>query len=558
MIKMNFNFKDDYLFEISWEVCNKVGGINTVINTKSPSIMKYFDNYFMIGPYFEQDANVFTTSEPPERFKEKIKILNSIGINIHFGTAAIPPSKPNVILIEYKNKAEIMNSVKTYLWEKYQIDSLGSDWYDYDEVMLWSWVSGMVIEKLTEDINNNIFIQSHEWMATGAIFYLQKTKNPKFKTVFTTHATMLGRALSSRNADLKELMKTTNPLTEAKKINVHTKFLTEKAAAHSADAFTTVSDITANETKLLLNKKPDIITYNGIDNKLSEDLNKLKIDALKNRMIIQDFLAFFFSDSENLEFEDVSLYFTSGRNEFHNKGIDTYINALGKLNTILKKSESKIKLINLFLIPIGDFQILDRTQQIISNTFSPSTKTDKLSSPVSTHIVPEDNEIIKAFRNANLNNANTDNIKVLLMPVYLSKTDNIFNMTYYEFSSALDLGVFPSYYEPWGYTPLESINFGVPAITTDKAGIGLFTKENFKKTNKWMTILNRTNKSDNEITDELSTILYQQALKSPIEIIQEKDQIVEFSKKFDWDDFIINYLRAYEKAKNNNNNNNNK
>ncbi|MFW6286275.1 MAG: glycogen/starch synthase [Nanoarchaeota archaeon] len=570
--------ENDFLFEISWEICNKVGGIYTVISSKARIIKSYCKNYFVIGPYFNHENSDFIEKDIPENFKIAYDELLTLGIKLHFGKWNIGNiesknnnsdkqvdtnkiqedetnddkfnvySDVNTILIEYLGYAHNINDIKSKLWELYNIDSLNSKWYDFDEVILWSWCCGIVIEKLKNNMNilGDIYVHAHEWMSGGSIFYLKSLNDNSYKTIFTTHATMLGRTLGGRGENVYNIDDGFDVDKKVYEYGIHTKHQTEKALAHFSDAFTTVSQITQRETEKFYDKIPDKLLYNGFDN-FEENFLK-DIDSIcfsyKNKII--EFLKLYFKQFYEINFDNTKIFYTSGRNEFRNKGIDIYIKSLGKLNNTLKMQDSDETIINLFLIPIGNFPVNDR----IFSEVSVDMKSQLWDiAPLSTHKVPLENDIISNFFKEGLFNKQDDRVKVILIPIYLNENDGVFNEKYYDVIKGMDLGVFPSYYEPWGYTPLESISYGVPTITSDLSGFGRAILSDYGGSKTAVKILDRMNSSDEESIISLFDILYKYSKKDLEKLNLENSAAYIFSKNFSWKIFIKNYLQVYDIAR---------
>lgn len=538
---------NNYLFEISWEVCNKVGGIYTVITSKIEYLEKHIKNYYFLGSYYAANKEEFSKEETPKEFEEQVKKLEEIGIKLHFGKWLVN-GYPKVILVEYMNYSHNINNIKTKLWEKYSIDSLNTSWHDYDEVILWSYCCGIAIEYLTKNINEPILTHSHEWMAGGAILHLKSLQENKHKCIFTTHATMLGRAMSGSGRNIYQEMETIDADKECYNIGVNTKHQTEKALALNANCFTTVSDITNNEAKKFYGKSADILLYNGFSNK-TESIEELNVDFEKSRNDINKFLEDYFYTSTKINTQNTYIFYTSGRNEFKNKGVDLYIKSLGLLNEKLKAENSSKTIVSLFLIPIGNFDIDERVLESF-NASARQTKPEESVpyAPLSTHKVPIDNEIISSLFNNKLLNHQSNKVKVILIPTYLSEKDSILKKNYYDTIIGTDLGIFPSYYEPWGYTPLESISFAVPTVTSDLAGFGIYVNSCCKE-KKSIKVLQRKEKTYNESEQELYEYLYEFVNQTQKEMSLTKDEAKLISRHFDWEYFIQNYLKAYEIAK---------
>ncbi|NCC70571.1 hypothetical protein EOM09_03235, partial [bacterium] len=344
--------KKEFLFEICWEVCNKVGGIYTVINSKLFEVQKNFENYYLMGIYQEKNSE-FIEEKIPKVYEIAYGNLLKKGIKLHFGKWNLK-NRPNVILVEHLGYSSNINEIKTCLWEKYSIDSLNSNWHDFDEAILWSWVCGITIKELSNFIDEKIIVHSHEWMSGGAILYLKTLNLEQIKTIFTTHATMLGRAMSGNGQDIYSNMENIDAEKKAYELNIQTKYHTEKALANISDVFTTVSHITGKEAEFFYKKKPDILLFNGFD------VNHRNFDYYfhsfkKSRYLINEFIESYFYNYYNLNLDNALIFYTSGRYEIKNKGIDLMIDSLGKINEKLKETGSDKTIISFFLIPFGNY-----------------------------------------------------------------------------------------------------------------------------------------------------------------------------------------------------------
>jgi len=539
-----------FVFEISWEVCNKVGGIHTVISSKVHEAKKNFENYYCVGNYIHAKKENFIEHNVPNEFRKVFEKVKKMGIDAHYGIWKIN-EETNCILIDYSNYTTNTPIVKKELWEQFKIDSLNSTWYDYDEAIIWSWCCGILIEELSLKLkNDDIFLHAHEWMSGGAIFYCKTQENSRVKTVFTTHATMLGRSISGNNINLYDLEKNIDPNKFAYSLNVHTKHQSETVLAKISDCFTTVSDITAKETEFFYSKKPDIILYNGFNTQ------KMNYDFSREREHINEFLKAYFYLNSPIDVDNTQVIFTSGRNEVRNKGVDILISSLAKLNEHLKRENSPKAIVCFILLLIGDF----KEDPLIRNSFdaykNKSQSAKKKYTPLSTHEIPTDNPIIKQLFSLGLCNREDDKVKIILNPKYLDSNDGFFNRQYYEITSGCDLSVFASFYEPWGYTPLESISCGVPTITSDLAGFGLYLQDKGfnncflldDKKSCSIEVLKREGKSYDEAVDSLFFLLQKFSNKTAKELYFEKEVSKELSKQFDWSKFYKNYLEAYEFA----------
>ena len=582
----------DFLFEISWEVCNKVGGIYTVVKSKvRPSVERYGSHYFLIGPYFPKKVQgEFQDKLPPENFKLAFEQLKKEGIVCHFGTWLVPGS-PNTILIDFSAFAQKKDEIKKRLWEVFKIDSYGTQYFDYDEPIVWSVAAGMLIENLaSEDIK--IVAHCHEWLAGGALLYL-KISGAKVATVFTTHATMLGRTLASQQINLYSELKSIDPEKQAYTYHVATKHQTEKACAQNATVFTTVSEITGLEAEHFFKRKPDVLTLNGLDLSKFPTFEESTIKHKLFKSKVNEFLIYYFFPYYSFDLDATLIYFICGRYEFHDKGIDILIKSLGKLNQKLKDEKSEKTVVCFFWIP-GNIRgmkadilesktfyndvresIIDSMEdiknritvslvsqrKIAAETLFDEDTLDEVERKVlklkrfgvpalSTHdLYNEDTEpILGAFRSCQLLNKKEDRVKVVFYPIYLTGADGMLDLNYYESMQAGHLGIFPSYYEPWGYTPLEAGALGVPAVTTDLAGFGRYIKERQKSGQTGIFVLPRFNRTDDETVTDLSNVMYNYALLSKQQRVETKIEAKNLAQTADWKSFIEFYVKAHSLA----------
>ena len=588
--------KANYFFEVSWEACNKVGGIYTVITSKAQQMLdNYKFNYFVIGPYFpgKQISDKCSQMTPPDFLKDAFEKLHKLDINCYFGSWLIE-GEPNAILIDYSGYTSNINQIKASLWEKHQIDSLNTQFHDFDEPILWSTCVGILLEAIKEKLpEKKIVAQFHEWLAGGALLHL-KNNNVKIGTVFTTHATMLGRTLAANNVDLYGQLENLDPKAEAYKYGVQPKFLTEKACANIADVFTTVSEITGIEATHLLGKKPDVLLPNGLDTHLFPTFDEASIRHKLLKGKLKRFLMFYFFPYYSFDLENTLIFFLAGRYEYQNKGVDVYIEALGKLNQELKKQENSKNVVAFVWVPtsvkeikpeimknktfyediedsikdmseeiknrviygiVGDKEIdvnflLGETLVKQSKKRSARLKREGLP-PLSTHnLYNEENDaVINAFKANGLNNTKEDKVRVIFYPIYLTGADRLSDLNYYEAITASHLGVFPSYYEPWGYTPMETGALGVASVTTDLAGFGRYIKKfETKNKTKGIYIVPRQDKPYNEIVDNLYSVFSSFVKLNKQERIENKLQAKKLADSADWNILSEFYIKAHNLA----------
>lgn len=585
--------KPDMLFEVSWEVCNKVGGIYRVIQSKIVQMkVEYGNQYLLIGPYLpDKVKGEFAEEEPPEWIKESMSELLKLGAVAHFGHWHTFGT-PEVVLIDINNCLHLANEVKGFNWEHFQVDSLNTDFYDYDYPVLWANIAGRFIESIQKNMpEKRIVAHFHEWLSGAGLLYL-KAKKSKVGCVFTTHATVMGRALAGSQHDLNFFFKSGMNFDEkAREFNIHAKHQTEKATAQNSDVFTTVSEITGEEAKIILQREPDVIVENGLDSNMFPTFEEASVKHRLFREKMRNFLMTMFYPHYAVDLEKSLQFFVSGRYEFYSKGINVLIDALGKLNKKLKHSKIDKNIFVFFFIPAeyesvnkeiiqrkSYFEDLEESlaensneikQRLFYSLFSPKklsikqiigndfyNKFERVKSIIKsnenpaccTHIIKNKSDLIlTSLRENNLNNAFDDKVKVIFYPTYLKGVDGLLDLDYFEAISACHLSIFPSVYEPWGYTPLESMSFGVPTITTDLAGFGRFIRQQ-KLEGEGVFVLNFEGKSYEERVAALVEAMEKYSSMNSSERIAMKMKAKNASEKADWSELIKKYFKAHQLA----------
>jgi len=587
--------KADFLFEVSWEICNKIGGIWTVLKSKArPTVQHYGDNYCLVGPYFSQSSKgEFEEGDVPNEWIKSFLDLEKEGLLLKFGYWLMP-GNPKVILIDFSKWMERGDQIKRELWERFKIDSFNSP-FDYTEPLVWSFAAGRVIEKLSNNLlGKKIVAQFHEWLSGAGLLYL-KSKVLPIGTVFTTHATVLGRTLTGNNISLDSFLGKINSQEEAYKYGVQAKHQIEYACAQKTDVFTTVSQITGLESETILNRFPDVLLPNGLDMSRFPSIEQISIKHKLQRDKIREFLFWYFYPYYEIDLENTFFYFTLGRYELKNKGIDTFAKALGGLNKKLQQEKSKKSVVAFFWIPtqvqsikreliesreiyadikdqlesieedvegnimkgliagakIEKADIFENEEETLAEIKNKILKFKKQGNPpVCSHNLTDQNDaILQMLEEEGLLNAKEDRVKVIFYPIYLNGADGILNLTSDEAIQGCHLGVFPSTYEPWGYTPLESAALGVGSVTTDLAGFGRFCSEyiNNKKL-PGIFLLERMGKNEQEIITALTKILYDFLKLSTNQRVENKIQARKLADLADWEILIKNYITAHNKA----------
>ena len=536
------HIKPDYLFEVSWEVCNKVGGIYTVLSSKYQSMANNLgDNYIFIGPdVWKETIDNPDFIEDRSLYKSWKESAENQGLRIRIGRWNIP-GKPVAVLIDFTPFFAKKDKIFANFWETYQLDSLTGGW-DYVEPALFGYTAGRVIESFYNfhlSASEKIIAHFHEWMTGSGVLYL-KDKTPQIGTVFTTHATSLGRSIAGNNIPLYKDLEKINPGEMAKQLGIVSKYSLEYNAAKEADCFTTVSDLTANECKYLLSREVDVVTPNGFTDafhpKANENEKQRKLAREKIISVTEALL------NQPVQ-KDALLVLTSGRYEFRNKGLDIYIDALSKLN---ENKALKKQIVAVVAVPSSHAGPRKDIQELTG-------KAD-FKHPVvkeyATHILYDrvHDPVLNKVKDVNLNNSVEDKVKVIFIPVYLNGKDGIFNMDYYQLLNGFDLTIFPSYYEPWGYTPLESIAFGIPTITTSLAGFGLWVKSNCKVDHHAVITAERTEDNYDAVVDTIAEELSYFASANTKKLEEARKEAYDISTQLHWDKLSGKYHEAYTLA----------
>ncbi len=522
----------EYLFEVSWEVCNKVGGIHTVITTKiAESLENYGDGYIALGPDLGQSVEFEETNEP---FFDHIRpALEQTKLPCRMGRWKVAGS-PKVILVGgFKEKYDVEKLLHSY-WEEFGVDSHEAAW-DYIEPVLFSTACGEVIESIVKTAlkpNDQAVAHFHEWMCGAGILHLKKNL-PRVGTVFSTHATMLGRAIAHTNSNYyNEIETDRNIADKAHLYGVQSKHSMETASAKKSDCFTTVSEITAREAFKVLGANPDLVVYNGMDVKTPLVRDEAKLKARKSQILelCSEFL------EEKLP-EDTLIWVSSGRYEFKNKGYDITLEALSRLRAQMQGKCPPILM--LFLVAAD--------QQKLSNYTLPKSSDPNYREVAISPVWNKNHDaIINATKHFELDERNNP-INVVFSALYLDGRDGIFNISYEDILEVCDLSLFPSAYEPWGYTPLEAAVNGVPTITSDLAGFGYWVQINDHDWSSLVKVLHRKNKTHDETIQALANMMQEFCT-----VKADRNKIIaqtnELRKEIDWSKIYNGYKTAYDIA----------
>ena len=504
-MKMN---TPDYIFETSWEVCNRVGGIYAVLSTRAASMQaEHPDKVFFFGPDFGDHSDIYFREDRDLLKKwivESGKLKEDIPVRI--GRWMVP-GEPIAILLKFDALWAHKDEIYAWAWDKFQVQSHAA-YGDYDESCLFGYAAGMVMESLYHWIMKNeklkiknsrapqFCMHANEWQTAFSLFYLQD-HCPQIATLFTTHATGIGRSIAGNGKPLYDYFEGYNGDQMAYELNMVSKHSVEKQAAHHADCFTTVSDITARECKQLLDKPVDIVTPNGFEPTYVPKGKDFDLKRAEAREVLRKVAG---EQLGGVVPENALFVCISGRLEWKNKGIDVFAAALDKLaQKIYHSQQLEREVIAFVMIPY-----LDR---------APSRK---------------------------------GRVSAVFVPYYLDGHDPLFGKTYYDLLIGMDVSVFPSYYEPWGYTPLESCAFHVPTITTSLAGFGVWAAQ--QKDQYGVIVIERNDSNFDEVADHIAEDLLRFDRLSKEDKARARKEAEAVAKKADWKHFFKYYRQAYDIA----------
>lgn len=591
------DFLEGFLVEVAWEVCNQVGGIYTVIRSKAPAMVKHWGtSYCMVGPFLNK--NILAELEPlnytVDIFGQAAANLRSKGYDVVYAEWLVT-GRPRVVLLNPKVIEEkTMSVVKYLLWKNYAIN-IAADNNLINQVVAFSYLTKLFFEELVSLAENgkSIIGHFHEWMAGLPILEIKRERMP-IKTVFTTHATQLGRHLAINSPLFYAHLPFFKWEEEAKKFGVEAEAQIEYSCANKADVLSTVSEVTARECKHLLKRKPEIVLPNGLNIERFEVLHEFQNLHIIYKEKIHQFVMGHFFQSYSFDLDKTIYFFISGRYEFKNKGFDVTLEALYRLNQRLIEEKADITVV-MFFVTKREFysmkpevlqsravmeEIRQTCQAIQMNIgkklFYESTvredhrlpdlnefvdeywklryrrtiqswKTKKNPRVITHNLVNEESdEIVTFLKERNLMNNEKDRVKVVYHPDFINSTNPLFSMDYNHFVRGCNMGIFPSYYEPWGYTPLECMASGVPAVTSDLSGFGDYLLFNLPDYEKYgLYVIERGKRTFEWSASQLMEVMYKFLQQNRRERVLQRNNVENHSHIFDWQDLVKHYMEAY-------------
>ncbi|CAO1415153.1 unnamed protein product [Diamesa serratosioi] len=599
------NIENRWTFEIAWEAANKVGGIYTVIRSKAfVSTEELGDQYCLMGPYKEECARTeveefeFPNNSP---FAAAVNALRSFGYKVHCGRWLVD-GNPQIILFDIGSGAWKLDEFRQELWEKTSVGVPHLDIETNDACILGYMIAHFIAEfksaaeKYSQENGYStpkIVTHFHEWQAGVGLIAL-RTRHVDVATVFTTHATLLGRYLCAGKTDFYNNMDKFSCDEEAGKRQIYHRYCLERAAAHLAHIFTTVSDITGYEAEHLLKRKPDVITPNGLNVKKFSALHEFQNLHAMAKEKIHEFVRGHFYGHFDFDLDKTLYFFIAGRYEFSNKGADIFIESLARLNHFLKASLPDVTVVAFLIFPAktNNFnveslrghavtkQLRDTIQQIqqqigkrmydtcLSGQLPESSqllnKEDIVKikrclyslqrtgmPPVTTHNIVDDwnDPVLNSVRRCNLFNTMNDRVKIVFHPEFLNSTNPLFGLEYDEFVRGCHLGVFPSYYEPWGYTPAECTVMGIPSVTTNLSGFGCFMQEHIADPKSYgIYIVDRRYIGVENSIQQLAQFMFDFSKLNRRQRIIQRNRTERLSDLLDWRNLGIYYRQARIRA----------
>ncbi len=586
------------LIECAWEVCNKVGGIYQVIRSKAPRMVeRWGSRYCLLGPCPPGGPPLeFEPKRPAGRMATALKALADRGIVVHHGEWLVSGA-PRVLLVEHRMSPEDLAAAKYSVWDRYAIELPGADPL-MDSVISFSQRAFEVIREISRVEGGakkprRVLAHFHEWMSGLAIPMLRRDAE-EVRTVFTTHATLLGRYMASNDEHFYDHLATADESIEAARYNVKAQHAIERASAHGAHVFTTVSPITGEECARLLGRAPDTIVPNGLNMERFDVGHEFQTMHATYKEAIHRFVMGYFFPSYEMDLDRTLYFFTSGRFEPKNKGFDMCLEAMARLNAQLKEFEFPTNVVffivtdrptltinpdalhhRAILSELGSVceEMMD---EVKSELFRRGASGDRVNlddlvsqywslrfrrtqqalrreglPPVITHILEDEQHdpVLNHIRQLGLYNRAEDPVKVVYHPRFISTVNPLWGIEYEQFVRGCHLGVFPSAYEPWGYTPLECIASGVPAITSDLAGFGRYAAEHLADHDKWgLTVLTRRGRSFEEASADLARRLLAFCRLERRGRVSLRNEVESRAEAFDWSRLGRYYDEAHDRA----------
>ncbi len=596
-------------FEIGWEVCWQLGGIYTVLRTKARAMLdRWGERYSLVGPYNPATASTEFDETPPDGlWRDILDRANRRGVVAKHGRWLVP-GRPRTILVDHRARFGRLHEDKYLLFADHGIGT-DTDDGEVNEVVAFGFSVYELLAAAAE-VNGRsgraTLAHFHEWMAGVAIPRIAHTKVP-VQTVFTTHATLLGRYLAGDDPHFYDHLPFYDADKEAEKYTIGPRHRIEKAAAHACNVFTTVSDVTAREAEHLLGRVPEKLVPNGLDIRHFEAPHEFHHLHSEYKREIHNFVMGHFFPSAPFDLDKTLYLFTSGRYEYKNKGIDLFIEGLWRLNQKLRWSRDidgeEVPTVVAFIITraavrsvnietltnqaqldelrrtcdelkeqigqrlfneaarghmVGRGDLIDEDAEIKLKRAINAARVRRYPSVVTHDLIDDQSDpILNHLRHRHLINAPDDPVKIVFHPQFIASTSPLISLDYDQFVRGCHMGVFPSYYEPWGYTPMESMAMGLPSITTDLAGFGSYVRgmtdidfvpPPYIPHVPGMMVLDRGREGFGVAVEKLAQHIFNFTKLTRRQRIEMRNRVERLSGRFDWTVLADHYHKAHDVA----------
>jgi glycogen(starch) synthase len=597
------------LFEVGWEVCWQLGGIYTVLRTKARQMLdRWGDRYALVGPYNPTTAATEFDETPPDGiWREILNEAGRQGLTVRHGRWLVP-GRPRTILIDHRARFGRLHEDKYLLYADHGITTDADDG-EVNETVAFGFAVTQFL-KVAAEINSRgdraTLAHFHEWMAGVAIPRIAHLGLP-IQTIFTTHATLLGRYLAGDDPRFYDHLPFYEADAEASKYGIGPRHQLEKAAAHASTVFTTVSEVTAREAEHLLGRIPDELLPNGLDIEGFEAPHEFHHLHDQYKQEIHNFVRGHFFPSAPFDLDRTIYLFTSGRYEYRNKGLDLFVESLWRLNQRLRWARDHdgetIPTVVAFIISrvpvrsvnvetlanqaqldelrrtcdelkeqigrrlfeeasrgnmVGRGDLIDEDAEITLKRAINAARVRRYPSVV-THDLIDDaaDPVLAHLRHRELINKPDDPVKVVFHPQFLTSTSPLISLDYGQFVRGCHMGVFPSYYEPWGYTPMEAMASGLPSVTSDLAGFGSYWRTleqyDFQPPGyiphvPGVLVLDRHRRPFGESVEQLMEHLFNFAKFTRRQRIEMRNRVEKLAGSFDWSVLSRHYHRVHDLA----------
>lgn len=527
-----------------------MGGIYTVLSSRAKVMQEaHKGQVVFVGPLLANQGQAL-----PQDFEPTCPALlqgwstsaerEALGLRTVVGQWRVPGS-PAVVLVDFSPLWQERDALYFSMWQAYGLQS-DKGYGDYDESCLFSVAATRVMHSILQYIakprTKHIAI-FNEWQTGMGLLY-SKIHQPTLRTLFITHATTVGRSIAGNGKELYAYMEYYNGDQMAMELNVEAKHGVEKRAAHASDGFATVSKLTARECTQLLEREA-VVLPNGFEG----DFVPKGRAYDKARKVSRERLLAVASALLGRQLESRNTFFVSlsGRYEYRNKGIDLFVESIAHLR---EHYAGRKEVIALLLVPAWVAEPRADLAYLLEHP--EAVGSEPLQHPSLTHWLynMQEDATQSHLRHLGLDRAH-ERVNIIQVPVYLHGTDGIFSpLGYYDLLAGMDMTVYPSYYEPWGYTPLESIAFGIPTVTTNLAGFGLWAKDELGQGitalgSEPVRLIERTDYNTAEVVACISEQIALQASGKMPSAVSLRQSAFALAEKAEWQHFYKHYTRLY-------------